>query len=73
MSITTVTTPNELGIRVERVFDAPRATASSIAGPYGGTASPHSACPLLSVIRTSVSPFSGTFCATSLERSERPT
>ena len=28
---TTVTTPNELEIRVERIFDAPRSTST----PYG--------------------------------------
>ena len=30
MSTTTVTTPNELEIRVERVFDAPRAHVFSV-------------------------------------------
>jgi hypothetical protein len=29
MNETTVTTPNELEIRVERIFDAPRARTSS--------------------------------------------
>ena len=33
MNETTVTTPNELEIRVERVFDASRARASSPSGP----------------------------------------
>ena len=32
MNTTTVTTPSELEIRVERIFDAPRAT-SSPSGP----------------------------------------